>query len=130
MQSTTSLLVLCYVCEITEMITEKGSNCNVSLPFRKGERRVAITICRVHVEARRSQQRRDRLGVASSRRQHERRVAMTICRVHVEARRSQQRDDSSSISTCRRTHEYRQTLLENAHHVPGLVAHALTSLGE
>ena len=49
------------------------------------ERRQPITICRVHVEARRSQQRRDRLGVASIRRPHEHRPSITICRVHVQA---------------------------------------------
>ena len=49
-----NLLLLCFVREITEiatatLCTEKGSNCIVSLPLRKGERRAAISIiCRVH----------------------------------------------------------------------------------
>ena len=35
----------------TATCTEKGSNCSVSLPLRKGERRVASISYRVHVEA-------------------------------------------------------------------------------
>ena len=57
---------------------------------RRHERCPAITIRRVHVDARRSQQRRDRLGVASIHRRHERRVATIICLVHIEVRSSQQ----------------------------------------
>ena len=49
---------------LTATRTEKGSNFNVSSPLREREGRFAITRCRVHIEARRSQQRRDHLGVA------------------------------------------------------------------
>ena len=89
--------------------TEKRSNFNVSLRLREGECRVAITIttkCRVHVQARCSQQRRDNLGVgrvAPSRRSRERRLAITSCRVHpFEARRSQQHRDRLGVAMNRR----------------------------
>eukprot|EP00964_Phaeocystis_antarctica_P034724 scaffold19782_cov57-Phaeocystis_antarctica.AAC.1 len=64
---------------------------------------------RVHVDARRSQQRRDHLGVASTRRQHERRVAVIIecCSVHVEARSSQQHDDRFGVASSSRLYERR-----------------------
>ena len=73
---------------------------------RPHELRPASTICRVHVEPRRSQQRRDRLGVASLHRLHERRLAITIF-INVEARRSQQRRDRLGVASNHRPHERR-----------------------
>eukprot|EP00964_Phaeocystis_antarctica_P049310 scaffold28607_cov64-Phaeocystis_antarctica.AAC.3 len=59
----------------------------------------------------RSQQCRDRLGVAITRRTHECRVASTICRVHVGARTSQQRRHCVGVASSRRVHELRATSL-------------------
>ena len=86
---------------------KKGSNCSVASGFCQGACRPAMGICRVNVDARISQQRRNHRGVASIRSPYERRPAITICRVHVEARRNQQRRDRLCVASMRHLHERR-----------------------